>query len=109
MVKALLVGILIILSSYSGADAAQLTLSWTDNSGGLAGVTVERRLTGTSVFAVIANVPPRSTSYVDSNVAAGSTYCYRVRAFNSTSVSPYSNESCASPATINISVTKAGT
>src|SRR5688500_8393633 len=109
MVKALVLGIVILLTNYSRAEATQLTLSWTDNSGGLAGATVERRLAGTSVFAVIGSVPPRTTSYVDPNVAAGSTYCYRVRAYDSTSVPPYSNESCGSPAMITISVLKAGT
>jgi hypothetical protein len=49
---------------------------------------------------------------VDSAVTAGTTYCYRVRAYNSAGDSAYSNEACAAPAgatRYTVTVGKAGT
>jgi hypothetical protein len=109
MLKSLVVAVLISLIGYSEASAAQLTISWTDHSGGLAGFRVERRLASATAFAIVASIPPRVTSYVDLSVASGSTYCYRVRAYDASSVSPYSDESCAAPFGTKLTVTKAGT
>ncbi len=52
------------------------------------------------------------TSYVDGTVTGGTTYCYRVRAYNSAGDSAYSNEACAAPVSATlytVTVSKAGT
>jgi hypothetical protein len=94
------------------ADAASLTLNWTDNANNENGFNIERKTGTTGIFAQLATVGSNITSYTDSNVAAGTTYCYRVDAFNSTVISPYSNEVCATTAssqTFSLTTTKAGT
>jgi len=93
--KFLLFPLLIIaaLSSPAELNAAQLNLTWTDNSTNEDGFKIERRTTGS--FVQIATVGPNITSYTDSNLTAGSIYCYQVRAFNASGESSFSNNSCA--------------
>jgi hypothetical protein len=75
---------------------AQLTLTWQDNSTNESNFGVERK-TGTSgTYAQIALVSANTTSYVDTSVNHGVTYCYRVDATNSVGTSAYTNEVCAS-------------
>ena len=101
------------------ALAAQLIASWTDNSGGTAFTQIERRL-GTdtiSSYTLVGYVPPGTTNFGDTTVIAGTTYCYRAFAYDAISVSPYSDEACATAAsttttstiTVNVSKTGAGT
>ena len=78
------------------AAAAQLTLAWTDTSNNEGGFRIERRTSGGS-FAQIAQVAANVSSFVDSSVTAGTTYCYRVRGYNQQSVSAYTNEACRAP------------
>ena len=74
---------------------AQLTLTWQDNSTNESNFGVERK-TGTSgTYAQIALVSANTTSYVDTSVTHGVTYCYRVDALNSAGASAYTNEVCA--------------
>ena len=93
------------------ASAAQLSLNWTDNSGGTASFKVERKSGPAGPYAQIATTGFGVTSYVDSSVLAGSTYCYRVRAWNSGGDSEYSNEACGSPlgGGFDLTVARAGT
>ena len=64
--------------SASESFAAQLQLSWTDNSTTKIGFKIDRK-TGTSgTFAHIASVGAGITSYTDSTVTAGTNYCYRL-------------------------------
>jgi uncharacterized protein DUF4082/List-Bact-rpt repeat protein len=92
------------------AGAAQLTATWTDNSGGTAQFRVERK-TGTSgLYAEIAITATGATSYVDPTIAAGTTYCYRVRASNAAGNSAYSNDACAAvTSAFDVTVARAGT
>src|SRR5947207_3952922 len=99
---------LIALLGSAEANGAQLTVSWIDNSGGVATFSVERRLESGSTFAVMGSAPAGITSYVDSSVAQGSTYCYRVLAYDTSAVSAYSNEACGSPGT-DVAINKTGT
>ena len=74
---------------------AQFTLTWQDNSSNESNFGVERK-TGTSgTYAQIALVSANTTSYVDTSVTHGVTYCYRVDALNSAGASAYTNEVCA--------------
>lgn len=108
MLRMLTLVALISLICCVEANGAQLTLSWIDNSGGVAAFSVERRLGSDTVFEAIGHVSPGITSYVDASVAQGSTYCYRVLAYDAGDVSPYSNEACGSPGTT-VTISKAGT
>jgi hypothetical protein len=88
----------------------QLTLTWVDNSGGDAAFSVERKIGPAGTYAEIWQQSPGATAYVDTAVSWGTTYCYRVRAFDDELVSDYSNEACASPAGgFKISIVKEGT
>ena len=92
------------------ASAAQLTLDWVDNAGGTAYFTIERKTDIIGTYAPVATIPPGVTTYVDTTVVAGTTYCYHIRASNALAGSGYSNEACASPAAgFDLTVAKAGT
>lgn len=82
----------------AGQQPAQLTLNWVDNAAGTANFIVERKTGTTGTFARIATTASGVTTYVDSTVVAGITYCYRVKAANQLGESGYSNEGCASGA-----------
>jgi hypothetical protein len=74
---------------------AQFTLTWQDNSSNESNFGVERK-TGTSgTYAQVGLVSANTTSYVDTSVTHGVTYCYRVDALNSAGASAYTNEVCA--------------
>jgi chitinase len=99
-----------VLLGLGEASAAQLTASWTDNSGGGATTRIERRLGTATVYVPIADVTPGLTSYTDASLASGTTYCYRALAYNAAGVSPYSDEACAttSSALMTLTVSKTG-
>jgi hypothetical protein len=110
VVRRLSVVALFSVSAVEASNAAQLTLSWTDNARGTASFDVERRRQGTSTFGTIADVPAGTTRYVDREILEGITYCYRVRAYNAFGDSPYTPEACAAAAvsTYTVSVRKLG-
>ena len=90
--KTLVVVLLLIASSAFGAA----TLIWQDNSTNETGFMVERQVNG-GAFTSIAKVGPNVTTYVDGTATAGATdmtYCYRVRGFNATLQSGYTNVDC---------------
>lgn len=95
------------------AHAVQLVISWTDNSHGVARTRVERRLASSTTYTQIADVATGVTSYVDSSISPGTTYCYRARSYTSTTTSAHSNESCGTSSLagflLTITVRKAGT
>jgi Divergent InlB B-repeat domain len=92
------------------ADAAELSLTWSDNSDNENGFTIERRIGTEATYSEIATTGPDVGSYVDSTVGNGSTYCYRVSAFNAGGDSEYSNEACGTtPLLLSLSVVKSGT
>jgi hypothetical protein len=105
----LIAGAMLAAGSAS-SEAAQLTLDWIDNSGGEAAFSIERKTGTAGAYAVIAQQSPGVSAYVDTTVAWGTTYCYRLRAFDGALFSDYSNEACASPAGgLDLSVVKEGT
>ena len=73
---------------------SHLTLNWQDMSTNENGFAVERKVGSGGTFGQIATVAANVTSYQDTGIVAGSQYCYRVKAFNSTQMSAYSNEAC---------------
>jgi hypothetical protein len=102
--------LLIGLSWQGQAGAGQLQLAWSDNSNNEAGFKIERK-TGTSGnYAEIITLGINVTSYTDSSLTDGATYCYRLRAFNSAGNSAYSPEGCATvKSTLSITKTGSGT
>jgi hypothetical protein len=94
-----------------GTTASQLRLSWTDAATNEDGFKVERKTGVNGTYGQLATVVANSTGYVDAAVTAGTTYCYRVQAYNTTGDSAYSNEACATPASATlytVSVAKSG-
>jgi len=83
-----------LVSVQKGADAASFQLTWSDNSSNEDGFNIERKTGTAGSFSLIATAAANSTSYVNSNLADGTTYCYRLNAFNSAGASPYTNEVC---------------
>ena len=79
-------------------EAASLRLTWNDRSNNESGFRIERQAAGGS-FTQLATVGANATSYTDSSVTSGRTYCYTVRAFNSAGSSDASNAACATAAT----------
>ena len=74
----------------SELDAAQFTLTWTDNSTNESGFRIERSTNGTT-FTEIATVGTNVVSYVDAGLPNSTTYWYRIRAYNSAGSSGFSN------------------
>ena len=92
MFQLLLIGFLLL--SALPAWAASNTLTWTDNSTNEANFNIERKAeacAGTVPFAALVTVGLNVTTYTDSAVTEGATYCYRLNASNSAGVSAYSN------------------
>ena len=74
---------------------SKIRLNWADNSIDETGFKVERKTGASGVFEQISILPPDSTNFQDSDLSNDTNYIYRVRAINSISNSPYSNESGA--------------
>ncbi|USZ75744.1 hypothetical protein NGM07_00085 [Halorussus vallis] len=78
----------------ASATADDVSLSWDDNSNNEDGFRIERAHDG-SGFSEIATVNAGVTTYDDPNVLDGELYTYRVRAYNASGTSSYSNEDSA--------------
>jgi len=89
-----------LIAWYVEASAGQLTLTWIDSSTSELGSSIERSTGTAGAFGEIGTTGPGVTSYTDLTVADGTTYCYRVRGFNATAYSGYSNVACATVAQI---------
>ena len=72
--------LLTALTWQSQASAGQLQLAWTDNSNNEDGFKIERKLGTMGTFSQIATVGVNVTSYTDTNLTDGATYCYRLAA-----------------------------
>lgn len=75
-------------------SASAIGLSWADGSSDESGFTIERAV-GTGSFSVRATVSANTTSFVDSGLASGTVYHYRVRAYNSVGSSAWSGTASA--------------
>jgi hypothetical protein len=73
-----------------GAGTNSVFLVWTDNSSNETGFNVERSTDGTS-WTPIASTSANITSFIDTGLSSSTLYYHRVRAFNSTTYSGYSN------------------
>lgn len=74
----------------------QISLAWTDAASDETGYRVERRAGAAGAWGEIAALPAGATSFTDSsNLAAATTYTYRVYAVNAGQSSAFSNEASA--------------
>jgi hypothetical protein len=80
--------------SLSQLEAADVTLSWADNSNNENGFEIQRKIGTSGTLSQRAIVGVNVKSYVDSGLAAATTFCYRVRAFNSAGNSAFTPEGC---------------
>jgi hypothetical protein len=77
--------------SASAISQTRIDLAWTDNSNNESGFKIERSPNGTSGWMQIDTVGVGVSTYSDVGLSAGTTYFYRVRAYNPYGNSGYSN------------------
>jgi len=80
-------------------SSSRIDLTWDDNSSNETGFIIERKKAGGS-YTQITTVGANATSYIDTGLANNTKYYYRVRAYNSSSNSTYSNEVNATTGTV---------
>ena len=81
------------LAAAAAPSGGQINLTWADNSTNETGFEVERCAgAGCTNFQTRAEVAANQTGYNDGGLAAGTLYRYRVRAFNGSGDSGFSNE-----------------
>lgn len=95
----LVVALILALAVAAPAWAAQNTLTWMDNSDNEENFNIERKVDTdgvicgtTGIWGALASVGPNVTTYTDTAVTEGTTYCYRVNASNPAGASAWSNE-----------------
>lgn len=76
--------------SASGISTSEIDLAWTDKSNSEAGYYVDRSSDGLN-FSQVATLPANTASYRDVSLNVNSVYYYRVRAWNGSGSSDYSN------------------
>jgi len=81
--------------STTADSSSQISISWLDNSNNESGFTIARSLDGSSWSEVTPAAPLNATSYIDSGLNSETRYYYRVKAFNATGDSSYSNSHSA--------------
>ncbi len=72
--------------------STQINLAWADNSTNETGFRVERKTGAAGTWSQIASLGANVRTYSNTGLAAGTTYYYRVRAYNAAGNSGYSNE-----------------
>ena len=86
--------LMVLLLTAIPAWATSNIVTWQDNSNNELNFNIERKAeacTGTLPFIPLAAVGTNVTTFTDSAVVEGATYCYRVNASNTAGVSAYSN------------------
>ena len=78
----------------NAVSASQINLSWTDNSSDEAGFKIERSIDGTN-FTQIAQVLTNAAAFRNKGIWPGTTYFYRLRAYNGGGDSSFSNVASA--------------
>src|SRR5262245_25838536 len=100
ILRPLLFTIFLLISCTAGngeAWALGLRLNWIDSASNESGFEIERKIGTDGTFILVVTLEANQSFYSDESVAPGVTYCYRVRAFNPAGASAYSNEACAIP------------
>ena len=76
-------------------SSSRIDLEWRDNTSNERGFVVQRRPEGVTYWVQVATTPANATTYFDSRVVPLTTWHFRVRAFNDTASSAFSNEATA--------------
>jgi fibronectin type 3 domain-containing protein len=76
------------------ANEKQVRLMWQDSASNESGFEIERKKGAGGKYRVIASVGANVTRFTDRKVEAGSTYYYRIRAYNAVGHSEYAEEIC---------------
>ncbi|MGD0354778.1 MAG: fibronectin type III domain-containing protein [Dehalococcoidia bacterium] len=76
-------------------SSSQINLSWQDNSSNETGFKIERKTGSGGTYAQIATVGANVTGYNSTTLSASTLYYYRVRAYNTSGNSGYTNEAYA--------------
>ncbi|MHC1729221.1 MAG: Ser-Thr-rich GPI-anchored membrane family protein [Syntrophobacteraceae bacterium] len=76
-------------------SATQIDLTWKDNSNNESGFSIERKKGTAGTYALVGEVGPNVTAFSDGGLDPETRYFYRVRAYESSGVSSYSNEANA--------------
>jgi transcriptional regulator CtsR len=76
--------------SATALSGTEIKLTWRDRADNETGFRIERKRAGGS-YSRIATVGRNTTSYTDTDLTAGTNYSYRIKAYNSTGESAYSN------------------
>jgi len=84
-------------------SAAPLTATWVQDSN-VDGFSIERAVGVGAPFARIGSMPGDARSFVDVDVADGTTYCYRMQAYSQGLLSDYSDVACATPTSVTAGV-----
>ncbi|MDB6023840.1 MAG: N-acetylmuramoyl-L-alanine amidase family 2 [Verrucomicrobiales bacterium] len=84
----------------TAASTTQINLKWADNSGIETGFKIERAPAAAGTFVQIATVGANVLTYPNTGLSAATTYYYRVRAYNATGNSGYSNTANATTADV---------
>ena len=92
--KIFLLVLAFLLALSAPSWAADLTMTWQDNSLYEEGFIIERKdvYPTPGAFVELGRVAQDITTYTDPTIQVGQTYTYRVSAFNVAGVSPSSNE-----------------
>jgi len=81
--------------SATGTSSSQINLTWTDNSSNESGFRIEQAASSSGPWNQRATTGANATSYSDTALAGGTTYYYRIRAYNCAGDSSNSNTSSA--------------
>ncbi|MEI7910168.1 MAG: fibronectin type III domain-containing protein [Verrucomicrobiota bacterium] len=74
----------------SSVSANQINMTWIDNANNEDNYRVLRKITSASNYAIIATLPPNTTSYLDTGINPGVTYDYHIQASNLAGYSDFS-------------------
>jgi hypothetical protein len=85
-------------------SSSQINLSWTDNSTNETGFKIERKIGAGGSYSQIATVGANVSTYSHTGLAAGTTYYYKVRAYNASGDSTFTNEVSATTTSITTAV-----
>ncbi len=81
------------------ASQSQVNLTWQDNSTNETGFIVQRRVDGSGHWVELGRTPANVTTFSNEGLFPDTTYIYRIRAFNNTESSAFSNEAAATTPT----------
>ena len=97
--------------SATAVSSSQINLAWTQNSSDETGFKIERKTGVSGTYAQIATVGANVVTYSNTGLTPNTTYYYRVRAYNGSGDSNYSNEANATTqnAAVNVALNKPAT